>query len=160
MILVEMVHDARIIPISADRSAARRRPPALTPWLGDSVGWWEGDTLVVETTNVNPGQALQGQIILSPGGRLTERFTRVSDDQIFYAFSVDDPAYYTQTWRAEMSFNRRDEQIYEYACHEGNHAMEGILGGARSLEARGLPNRQGPGIFGPSAPPPRARGRE
>jgi hypothetical protein len=158
MILVEMVHDARIIPIAKSRAEAKHRPGAIKPWLGDSVGWWEGDTLVVETVNVHPEQAAQGQIIMSPEGKLTERFTRVADGQIFYEFKVEDPLWYTQAWRVEMSLNRRTENVYEYACHEGNHAMEGILGGARSLEARGLPNKQGPGIFGPNAPPPKPRG--
>jgi hypothetical protein len=160
MILVEMVHDVRIVPIAASRAEAKHGPGVITPWLGDAVGWWEGDTLVVETVNVHPDQARQGQIILSPEGKVTERFSRVADDQILYEFSVDDPSYYTQPWHAEMSFNRREEHIYEYACHEGNHAMGGILGGARSLEAKGLPNKQGPGIFGPSAPPPKPRDKQ
>lgn len=160
MILVEMVHDARIIPIVADRAAVKHKPNVITPWLGDSVGWWEGDTLVVETVNVNPQQGAQGQIILSPQAKVTEKFSRVADKQIFYEFIVDDPIYYTQTWRAEQSLNKREESVYEYACHEGNYAMEGILGGARILEAQGKANKPGPGIFGPNAPPPRPRAGE
>ncbi|MDP3494927.1 MAG: hypothetical protein Q8R82_17580 [Hyphomonadaceae bacterium] len=160
MILVEMVHDARIIPIAASKAEARHKPGVIKPWLGDSVGWWEGDTLVVETINVKPEQADQGQIILSEKGKLTERFSRASDGQILYEFVVEDPVYYTQTWRAEMSLNKREESVYEYACHEGNYAMQGILGGARILEAQGRENKQGPGIFGPNAPPPKPRAGE
>jgi len=154
MILVEMVHDARIIPIAKSRAEAKHRPTAIQPWLGDSVGWYEGDTLVVETVNVHPEQARQGQIMLSPEGKVTERFSRASDGQLLYTFEVDDPTYYTQAWRAEMVMNKREESIYEYACHEGNYAMEGILSGARLYDAKGLENKQGPGIFGPNAPPP------
>jgi hypothetical protein len=152
MILVEMVHDARIIPIVADKTAARHKPDVIKPWLGDSVGWYEGDELIVETRNVHPQQSLSGQIILSEQGVVTERFRRIADDQIFYQFAVTDPLYYTSPWRAEMSLNRRDEAIYEYACHEGNYAMEGILGGARKLEARGEKPTFGPGIFGTPIP--------
>lgn len=160
MILVEMVHDARIIPIVADAAGVSGRGGKLKQWLGDSVGWWEGDTLVVRTRNVHPEQASQGQIILSPNGTVIERFSRVADDELLYTFEVEDPDYYTQTWRAEMTMKKRSEPIYEYACHEGNYAMEGILWGARQLEAKGLPNVQGPGIFGPSAPPPKAKPKE
>ncbi len=158
MILVEMVHDARIVPIAASKAEAKHRPNVIKPWLGDSVGWWEGDTLVIETINVNPEQANQGQIILSPQGKVTETFARVGEKEVYYAFTVDDPVYYTQTWKAEQSMVKREASVYEYACHEGNYAMEGILGGARILEAQGKVNKPGPGIFGPNAPPPRPRG--
>jgi hypothetical protein len=157
IIVVEMVHDARIVPIAASKAEAKHKPNAIKPWLGDSVGWWEGDTLVVETVNVNPHQAVQGQIILSPEGKVIEKFQRVADGELFYEFTVEDPLWYTQTWRAEQTMKKRDEAVYEYACHEGNYAMEGILGGARILEAQGRENKQGPGIFGPNAPPPRPR---
>ena len=152
VIVVEMVHDARTIPIVRDRASARHRPAALAPWLGDSVGWWEGDTLVIETVNVNPLQGRSGPIFLSPQGRVTERLTRVSADQIFYEFQVEDPVYYTETWRAEISLNARDERVFEYACHEGNYAMAGILGGARLQESQGITPTQGPGIFGTPIP--------
>jgi hypothetical protein len=135
---IEMVHDVRTIPIFATKAAAQagHRPAALKLWLGDSVGWWEGETLVVETTHVNPEQGGYGPILLSDAGVVTERFRRVSGDQIFYAFEVSDPVYYTQVWRAEMSLNAMKGQVYEYACHEGNYAMEGMLAGARSDEAK------------------------
>ncbi len=137
VIVVEMVHDARVIPIASDKRAAQalHRPAEMHPWLGDSVAWWEGDTLVVETTNVHPEQGAYGPIFLSRDGKVTERFQRVSPTEIFYAFDVEDPVYYTRPWRAEMSLMASPGQIYEYACHEGNYALEGILAGARAEEA-------------------------
>ena len=151
---VEMVHDARAIPLFKDKAEAlaHHKPAAITQFLGDSVGWWEGDTLVLDTVNVNPQQARQGPVFLSPKGHVTERFTRASRDQIFYEFQVDDPVYYTQAWRAEESLNARKERVYEYACHEGNYATAGILGGARKQEAEGVKPSQGPGIFGTPIP--------
>ena len=153
-IVVEMVHDARIIPIHKDKATAlaAHRPAALNKWLGDSVGWWEGDTLAVHTVNVHPDQARVGPVYLSEQGSVIERYTRVSREQIFYEFEVNDPVYYTQSWRAEMSLNAREESVYEYACHEGNYAMEGILRGARHQEAQGIKPTVGPGIFGTPIP--------
>jgi hypothetical protein len=130
MILIEMVHDARIVRLNAEHNDA-----AIKPWFGDSIGWWEGDTLVVETTNIHPVHASAGSIMFSEDGVLTERFTRTADDQILYAFEVDDPGFYSQTWRGEIPF-RPSAGLYEYACHEGNYAMEGILRGSRLDEAR------------------------
>jgi hypothetical protein len=154
MILVEMVHDARVIPIHKDKASAlaAHRPAALNLWLGDSVGWWEGDTLFVHTVNVNSQQARSGPIFLSDKGSVIERFTRVAADQILYEFEVSDPVYYSQSWRAEMSLNARKESLYEYACHEGNYAMPGILAGARHQEAEGIKPTVGPGIFGTPIP--------
>jgi hypothetical protein len=129
MILVEMVHDARIIPISRERV----RPEVIKPWLGDSIGWYEGDTLVVETRNVHPMQ----RGYLSPKGKLTERFIRWSDTQITYEFTVEDETLYTQPWKGEMALNLSKEPLYEYACHEGNYSMPGILAGARKQEREG-----------------------
>ena len=151
---VEMVHDARVIPLFKDKASAlaHHRPAAMSLWLGDSVGWWDGDTLTIDTVNVNPEQGLTGPIYLSDKGRVTERFTRVSAGQILYEFQVDDPVYYTQSWRAEMGLNARKERVFEYACHEGNYAMAGILGGARSQEAQGIKPSMGPGIFGTPIP--------
>jgi hypothetical protein len=132
---VEMNHDARVIPLFAtkEEALAHHKPKALTPWFGDSVGWYDGDALMVETVNVNPKQRSQ----LSPSGKLTERFSRWSDEQILYEFTVEDPDYYTATWKGEMSLNRSRERLYEYACHEGNYALHGILAGARVQEAAG-----------------------
>jgi hypothetical protein len=151
---VEMVHDARVVPLFKDKAQAlaHHRPAAMSMWLGDSVGWWDHDTLVVDTVNVNPEQGRTGPIYLSDKGHVTERFTRVSAVQILYEFQVDDPIYYTQSWRAEMSLNARKDRVFEYACHEGNYAMAGILGGARSQEAQGIKPSLGPGIFGTPIP--------
>lgn len=135
MILVEMVHDARIVPIFGSASEARAsfRPDVIKQWLGDSVGWYEGDALVVETRNVHPQQ----RGFISKDGVLTERFSRWDDKQIVYEFTVDDPSQYAQAWKGEMAFNLSAEPSYEYACHEGNYAMEGILAGARAQERGG-----------------------
>ncbi len=133
MILVEMVHDARIIPIGGEH----RRPGELSPWFGDSVANWDGDTLVVETVNLHPLQAPQNAAPISPRGKIVERLTRIADDQILYEFNVSDPEYYTQDWGGEMVFNGTDTMPYEYACHEGNYGLEGILAGARRLELLG-----------------------
>ena len=141
VIVVEMVHHARVIPIVANAAAARHGPSVIPKWAGDSVGWYEGDTLVVETRNVHP---LQPSLI-SASGKVTERFSRWSDDQVLYEFIVDDPSLYTQPWRGEMALNT-SQPMYEFACHEGNHAMPGILGGARQLESEGKTPAMGPGI--------------
>ena len=136
-ILVEMNHDVRIVRLT-DKTHPRAD---IRPWMGDSFGWWEGDTLVVETANFNPGESLRpyfgNSILLSPGAKVTERFTRVSPKQILYQFSVDDPATYSMTWKAEMPLNASSGPIYEYACHEGNYALPGILAGARRIEREG-----------------------
>lgn len=135
MILVEMAHDARIVPIfkTADEARKGHRPDAITPWLGDTVGWWEGDTFVMETINVHPLQAVDQSFPLSPKGVVTERLTRTGEKDIFYEFSVNDPETYTQPWKAELSFYPSNS-LWEYACHEGNYGMIGILAGAREKE--------------------------
>ena len=136
MINVEMVHDARIIPIyaSADEARANRRPAAHEPWFGDSVGWYEDDELVVETVNINPTQLSQSSVPITKDGRIIERFSRYSDNEIFYQFTVEDSNIYRQNWTAELSFYATDDRLYEYACHEGNYSMPGSLAGARRLE--------------------------
>lgn len=136
MILVEMAHDARVIPLfkTAEIAKASHKPAVLSPWLGDSVGWWDGDTLVVETINVKPAQGEDQSFMLSPKGKVTERFTRTGPQDIFYEFTVDDPDMYTQPWKAELSFYPQ-KQMFEYACHEGNYGMHGILAGARLKQA-------------------------
>jgi len=136
-ILVEMNHDVRTIRLNTKQHL----PANVRPWMGDSIGWWEGDTLVVETTNFNPAEGLRPNMsvsyFMSPDAKVTERFTRVAKDQILYSFTVDDPKTYSKPWRAEMALNSTNGQIYEYACHEGNHALEGILAGARQDEKAG-----------------------
>jgi hypothetical protein len=130
VIVVEMNHDARIIPLNA-----KHRPNALKPYLGDSIGWWEGDTLVVETININPNGG--GQVQLTPAGKIIERFTRYSDTQVLYEFEVNDPALYSQVWKGEVGMNRVDQNVYEYACHEGNYGLHGILEGGRAADRSG-----------------------
>jgi hypothetical protein len=135
MILVEMDHDVRIVPIfeSEAKAKASHKPNVIKPWLGDSVAWWEGDTLAFETINVHPQQASAGAFPLTPKGRVTERLTR-DGEKIFYSFTVDDPDMYTQVWKAELSFNPIKNHVYEYACHEGNYAMPHMLSGQRLLD--------------------------
>lgn len=123
MILVEMVHDARIIRIDDDPL-----PTEHKRWLGDSIGHWEGDTLVVETSNFNPLQRFRNA---SENFRITEWFTRVSDDVINYRFTISDPDTFVQDWSAEIPMNRTDDKLFEYACHEGNYSLPGVLAGAR-----------------------------
>jgi hypothetical protein len=137
-VVVEMVHDTRDIPIFPSKTAARAAhgPAALHPWLGDSTAWWEGPTLVIETVDVNAEQGRAGPIFLTPQGRVTERLTRAAKDQILYEFEVEDPTYYTRPWRAEMTLSAGPKQLYEYACHEGNYALVGILRATRQEEAK------------------------
>lgn len=136
-IVVEMNHDARIVRLT-DRT---HRPAAMRQWMGDSVGWWEGDTLVVETTGFKADEQLRPGIpttlLVSKDAKVVERFTRISPSQILYEFSVDDPTVYTKPWKAEMPLNAAKGPVYEYACHEGNYALPGILRGARLAEAEG-----------------------
>jgi hypothetical protein len=129
VILVEMVHDARII-----RLEDKHRPGAMPTWMGDSVGHWEGDTLVVESTNFRPDQTFRGA---SANMKVVERFRRISPTQIDYQWEVTDPATFTQPVKGEEALNAFKGQIYEYACHEGNYAMSGILAGARAAEKEG-----------------------
>jgi len=140
MIQVEMVHDARVIRING-----KHLPKNITPWLGDSIGHWEGDTLVVETTNLNPGQkahyGIKQRFYLPPTGKVTESFTRVAADQILYQFTVEDGEAYTQPWKAEVPLHATQDHIYEYACHEGNYALPGILAGAREQEKRAVADK-------------------
>src|SRR5262249_54729398 len=126
MILVEMVHDVRVIRIGGEH-----RPKELRPWMGDSIGRWEGDTLVVETTNFHPLQTLRGA---SENLKVTERVTRTAADTMLYKFTIDDPTTFTQPWSGEVPFNRMTDLIYEYACHEANYALSNILSGERAKE--------------------------
>lgn len=133
MIMVEMNHDARIIRLDSDHN-----PDNMKPWLGDSVGWWEGQTLVVKTKNHHPQQkfraAIRHQILMMEEAEVTERFTRVSKDEILYQFEVNDKKAYRDVWKGEMPLRATEDKIYEYACHEGNYAMANILAGARAEE--------------------------
>ncbi|MAK59896.1 MAG: hypothetical protein CMK09_02850 [Ponticaulis sp.] len=133
-ILVEMNHNARMIRLNEEF-----REDDLYQWMGDSVGHWEGDTLVVKTTNVHPHNsvrtAIRHELYLQPDTLVEERFTRVADDVILYQFTVTDPDLFTQPWTGELPLWKAEGPIYEYACHEGNHALPGILAGARRKEA-------------------------
>lgn len=129
MIDVEMMHDARIV-----RLGQEHKPEPVKQWLGDSIGHWDGDTLVIVTRNWNRWHGDYEPIFLSEQATVTERFTRTGPDELTYAFEVDDPGFYTQTWKGEMLFTTSPGDAYEFACHEGNHALEGILRGARFLE--------------------------
>ena len=132
VLLSEMIHDVRIAKIGGKHQADDREQ-----WHGDSIAWWDGDVLVVETTNINATQRDAGGTFLSKNGKLTERFTRINDNQILYAFEVNDPTVYTQVWRGEMPLNRLKQAVYEYACHEGNYALEHILSGGRENDRQG-----------------------
>ena len=131
VIHTEMIHEARVVPLDG-------RPhlqAALRQWLGDSRGRWEGETLVVETTNFTDKSAFSGSIIGRGGSTasmsLVERFTRVAGDTLLYEFTVSDAATWTRPWTVQLPMTRSSERIYEYACHEGNYAMPNILKGAR-----------------------------
>jgi len=123
----EMIHDARTV----NMSRAPHLPASVRQLHGDPRGWWEGDTLVVESTNFVNG--FQGS---TPDVKITERFTRVEPDHLNWQVTVDDPKTWTKPWTFMIRLKKTDEQIYEYACHEGNHSMVGILAGARADEAR------------------------
>ena len=138
MIMAEMVHDARIIRIGD----GPRLPPHVRPWLGDSWGRWEGDALVVETTNIHPEQTLMG-VPPSEHMKVTERFTRVDEETILYEFTVEDPTMYTQAWGGEIPIKKLHDMLYEYACHEANYGMIGILSGARYQERMERPGSSG-----------------
>jgi hypothetical protein len=132
VILIEMIHDVRIIPIDGRPHA----PSSLRQWMGDSRGHWEGDTLVVDTTNFN-GRTTFGFIyngLTDENYHLTERFTRTDPDTILYRFTVDDPTVYTSPFTGELTMSRTKEGIYEYACQEGNYALANMLAGARAAE--------------------------
>ena len=125
----EMIHETRVIPTRP----GPRVGSGVTSWLGQSQGRWEGDTLVIETTNFNGGAAFQGS---SASMKLTERFTRVAPNALEYRFTVDDPTTWTKPWTAGFTFDRDDEQyeLVEYSCHEGNYGIRNILSGARARE--------------------------
>lgn len=124
----EMISHARIVPINSEY-----KMQSVTPLFGESIGYWDGDTLVVETTNFSPLQE-EASISLSTTARVQERFTRTSATQIDYEFSIEDPKYYSQVWRGVARFLATEDKVYEFACHEGNYALSGILAGARRQE--------------------------
>jgi hypothetical protein len=129
VIMTEMIHDARVVPIDGPPHA----PAAVRFWLGDSRGRWEGDTFIVDTTNFNGKAGLRGT---GEHLHLVERLRRISANTLLYEFTVDDPTVFTRPWTARMPMTASGERIFEYACHEGNYALEGILRGARFGERR------------------------
>ena len=131
LIYTEVVHDARII-----RIGGTHLPPDVRLWLGDSIGRWEGDTLVVDTTNFTEKSHFRGS---GPRLHVVERFTRTGADTIRYQFTADDPDTWAQPWSAQIPFTATAERIYEYACHEGNYSMLNVLRGARAEERQQRP---------------------
>ena len=127
VILNEMIHSARIV----DLSGRPHRPQTMRFLTGDSIGRWDGDTLLVDTTNFSIEGGFRGA---SANLHLVERFTRVDRETLRYEFTVDDPATWTRPWSASIPMTRTDELMFEYACHEGNYALEGVLKGARYQE--------------------------
>ena len=134
MIMVEMVHDVR--KIHMDRR--QHLPQNIRLWNGDSIGRWEGDTLVVDTTNFTDKTSFRGS---SPNMQIVERFTRTDEGTILYKWTITDPESFTKPFTAEYPFLAAQGPVYEYACHEGNYAMPDILGGARKMDAAGRENR-------------------
>jgi hypothetical protein len=129
MILTEMLHDVRLIPLDG----RPHLPSNVRQWTGSYRGRWEGQTLVVETTNLTDKFAFQGS---SKDMRLTERFTRGAEDTLLYQFTVDDPATWTRSWSAEVPWKKTNGPIFEHACHEGNYGLYNTLAGARAEEKR------------------------
>lgn len=130
MILAEMVHDARIVRLNSEH-----RPDHVRTWLGDSIGHWEGDTLVVETKNFTTRPGLYGA---DENLHVTERFRRLDDSTLSYSFTVDNPSVWSEPWGGEYPWPATRDKVYEYACHEGNYALGNIMRGARLLEAEAL----------------------
>ena len=130
MILIEMMHDVRIIPLDG----SPHLPSDVRLWMGDSRGRWEGETLVVDTTNFTDKTSLYGT---DQNLHVTERFTRVDEKTILYSFTIDDPTVFLRSWTGELPFVPSQGPVYEYACHEGNYALRDILLGARAAEKSG-----------------------
>jgi len=129
LIFHEMIHDARVIPMDG----RPHLPAGIAQWTGDSRGRWEGDTLVVDTTNFTDKTKFAGS---GTGLHVVERFTRTDPKTLKYEFTVEDPASFAQAWTARIWMTRTEDRIYEYACHEGNYSMVGILRGARAEEGK------------------------
>jgi hypothetical protein len=134
LIQSEWNRDARIVRMNSQHNAA-----VLASWLGDSIGWWEGDTLVVQTRHFVLASQLRFTagiyFLVSPATVVTERFMRTADDELSYEFTVTDPTWYTTSWKGRNRLRRSSETIFEFACHEGNYAIRFILQGMRAREA-------------------------
>src|SRR5882762_2704387 len=129
IIFNEMIHDARIVPLDGRPHTAR----AIRKWLGDSRGRWDGDTLVVDTTNFTDKTNFRGA---DENLHVVERFTRTGPGSLLYEFTIDNPTAFTKPWSTAVGMTKSDDRIFEYACHEANYAMSGILRGARAEEKR------------------------
>ena len=127
VIFNEMIHNARIIPMDG----RPHLPQEVRQWVGDSRGHWDGDTLVVETTNFLRETHFEGS---STNLHLVERFTRVGAEALVYEFTVEDPTMWTRPWTAQIPMRRTEGPIFAYACHEGNYGMVNILAGSRAQE--------------------------
>ena len=128
-LLMEVIHDVRVIPLDG----RPHLPPTVRQWLGDARGHWEGNSLVVDTTNFTDKTKFRGA---DENLHLTERFTRTAPDILLYEFTVDDPTAFTKPWKGEIPMIASDGPLFEHACHEGNYALTGILGGARADEKK------------------------
>jgi len=128
-LLMEVIHDVRVIPLDGRPHV----PPNVHQWLGDARGHWEGNSLVVDTTNFTDKTRFRGA---DENLHLTERFTRTAPDILLYEFTVDDPMAFTKPWKGEIPMIASDGPLFEHACHEGNYALPGILGGARADEKK------------------------
>ena len=140
LIRAEMIHDIRIIRLGEPEPL----PDHIRPWFGESWGRWEGNTLVVETTNVHPDQGFNesfDKVPYSESYRVVERFTRTDEETILYEFEVDDPQTYSEPWGGQIPWRKFDQQVLEYDCHEGNYAVENALRGARYQEGLAARNR-------------------
>lgn len=126
MILTEMNHDVRVVRMNGTHA-----PAGIRNWLGDAIGWWEGDTLVVETTNFTDKTRFRGS---TTSLKVTERFSRIDPKTLLYRFTVEDPQTWSQPWTGEYTWPATDDLVYEYACHEANYALGNILRGARQRE--------------------------
>ncbi len=133
VILTEMVHEARIVPLDG----RDRRPREIPQWLGTPRGWWEGDTVVIETMNFRDERGFPFRPGVGPTEqtRLTERLTRVDGDTLLYEYTYDDPEVFTRPFSVSIPLRRTDSAVFEYACHEGNYGLMNILEGARAEEA-------------------------
>jgi len=130
-IVVEMIHDARIIPMDGRSHLGS----GISQWLGDSRGRWEGNTLVVETTGLRDVDLRNAAVFgTSAKGRVVERFTRVAPEEMSYTVTMEDPSTFTQTWTASIPMKKVEGPLYEYACHEGNYGLPNILSGHRQEE--------------------------
>ncbi len=132
VIQMEKIHDTRVIPLDGRAPLS----PAIRQYLGDSRGRFDGDTLVVETTNFRAGNNMGGYFRYADENlKLTERFTRVADDTLRYEFTVDDPTVWVKPWTAAIDWKKANGEIYEYACHEGNISLRAMLSALRAEEA-------------------------